>query len=291
MSMNTTDRYPATASQFMLREIKRQQELVNRGYQLLKRKAEALRLKGRQTASDLSVTQAVLGHTLKEAYISLAAVKFTNGESNALVLENIEEAQIRVQRIPENISGVSTVTLHAIEELGASDALRYAGLGAGGHRTGEAKKAFREAVHILIKFASLRNTCILLDNAIRSTLRKVNGIEKVIMPKLSNTMKYIQVELAEREREEMHRLKMVKAKKIRAKALATMRLENSQDGDSSAGGESGEIDVHSAARIRSVECLTSIICACKSLPSTDSLEDFSKPVCQPAEWDDEDLLF
>ncbi|XP_063382890.1 V-type proton ATPase subunit D-like [Cydia fagiglandana] len=296
MSMNTTDRYPATASQFMLREIKRQQELVNRGYQLLKRKAEALRLKGRQTASDLSVTQAVLGHTLKEAYISLAAVKFTNGESNALVLENIEEAQIRVQRIPENISGVSTVTLHAIEELGASDALRYAGLGAGGHRTGEAKRAFREAVHILIKFASLRNTCILLDNAIRSTLRKVNGIEKVIMPKLSNTMKYIQVELAEREREEMHRLKMVKAKKIRAKALATMRLENSQECDSSAGGESGEIGrriyyVQSAARIRSVECLTSIICACKSLPSTDSVEDFSKPVCQPAEWDDEDLLF
>ncbi|XP_063539888.1 V-type proton ATPase subunit D-like [Cydia strobilella] len=289
--MNTTDRYPATASQFMLREIKRQQELVNRGYQLLKRKAEALRLKGRQTASDLSVTQAVLGHTLKEAYISLAAVKFTNGESNALVLENIEEAQIRVKRIPENISGVSTVTLHAIEELGASDALRYAGLGAGGHRTGEAKRAFREAVHILIKFASLRNTCILLDTAIRSTLRKVNGIEKVIMPKLSNTMKYIQVELAEREREEMHRLKMVKAKKIRAKALATMRLEDSQNGDSAAGGEGGEIDVRSAARIRSVECLTSIICACKSLPSTDSVEDFSKPVCQPAEWDDEDLLF
>ncbi|XP_061720068.1 V-type proton ATPase subunit D-like [Cydia pomonella] len=291
MSMNTTDRYPATASQFMLREIKRQQELVNRGYQLLKRKAEALRLKGRQTASDLSITQAVLGHTLKEAYISLAAVKFTNGESNALVLENIEEAQIRVKRIPENISGVSTVTLHAIEELGASDALRYAGLGAGGHRTGEAKRAFREAVHILIKFASLRNTCILLDNAIRSTLRKVNGIEKVIMPKLSNTMKYIQVELAEREREEMHRLKMVKAKKIRAKALATMRLEDSQNGDNAAGGEGGEIDVRSAARIRSIECLTSIICACKSLPSTDSIEDFSKPVCQPAGWDDEDLLF
>ncbi|XP_063368252.1 V-type proton ATPase subunit D-like [Cydia amplana] len=302
MSMNTTDRYPATASQFMLREIKRQQELVNRGYQLLKRKAEALRLKGRQTASDLSVTQAVLGHTLKEAYISLAAVKFTNGESNALVLENIEEAQIRVKRIPENISGVSTVTLHAIEELGASDALRYAGLGAGGHRTGEAKRAFRAAVHILIKFASLRNTCILLDNAIRSTLRKVNGIEKVIMPKLSNTMKYIQVELAEREREEMHRLKMVKAKKIRAKALAAMRLEDSQNGDSGAGGESGEIGrpiyyyyyrvyLRSAARIRSLECLTSIICACRSLPSTDSVENCSKPVCQPAEWDDEDLVF
>lgn len=87
--MNTTDRYPATASLFMLREIKRRQELVHRGHELLKRKTEALRFRGRQTASDLSITQGILGHTLREAYISLAAIKFTNGESNALVLENI----------------------------------------------------------------------------------------------------------------------------------------------------------------------------------------------------------
>lgn len=81
------------------------------------------------------------------------------------------QAQVRVQRIPENISGVATVSLQAVEESGAGDALRFAGLGAGGHRTTEAKRAFREAVKILLKFASLRSTCILLDDAIRSTLR------------------------------------------------------------------------------------------------------------------------
>lgn len=89
--MNTENRYPVTASLFMLREIKRRQEQVNRGYQLLKRKTEALRLRGRQAAAELAATQGVLGHTLREAYISLAAVKFTNGESNAMVLENIGE--------------------------------------------------------------------------------------------------------------------------------------------------------------------------------------------------------
>lgn len=92
--MNTENRYPVTASLFMLREIKRRQEQVNRGYQLLKRKTEALRLKGRQAAAELAATQGVLGHTLREAYISLAAVKFTNGESNAMVLENIGEVKV-----------------------------------------------------------------------------------------------------------------------------------------------------------------------------------------------------
>lgn len=60
---------------------------------MLKRKAEALRIRGRQAAVDLATTQAILGHTLREAYISLAAVKFTNGESNAMVLENISEVK------------------------------------------------------------------------------------------------------------------------------------------------------------------------------------------------------
>lgn len=92
--MNTENRYPVTASLFMLREIKRRQEQVNRGYQLLKRKTEALRLRGRQTGAELAATQGVLGHILREAYISLAAVKFTNGESNAMVLENIGEVTV-----------------------------------------------------------------------------------------------------------------------------------------------------------------------------------------------------
>ena len=87
--MNTDNRYPVTASLFMLKEIKQKQELVHRGFQLLKRKAEALRHRGRQVATELASIQRSLGHTLKEAYISLAAIKFNNGESNALTLENI----------------------------------------------------------------------------------------------------------------------------------------------------------------------------------------------------------
>lgn len=89
--MNAENRYPVTASMFMLREIKNRQEKVNKGYQLLKRKADALRIRGHQAATELVTTQAVLDHTLKEAYISLAAIKFTNGESNALILENVDE--------------------------------------------------------------------------------------------------------------------------------------------------------------------------------------------------------
>ncbi|KAF9424478.1 hypothetical protein HW555_000289 [Spodoptera exigua] len=287
--MNTDNRYPVTASLFMLKEIKHRQEQVNRGYQLLKRKAEALRMRGRQAASELASTQAILGHILREAYISLAAIKFTNGESNALVLENIGQAQIRVQRIPENISGVATVSLQALEEVGAWDSMCYAGLGAGGHRTSEAKKAFREAVRTLVKFASLRNTCILLDESIRSTLRKVNGIEKVIMPKLRNTETYILMEMDEREREEFHRLKMVKAKKVKNQARAVQLRQSASFGGAGETGEGDEAEPDLPPQCEPIECLTSIL-ACSSLSTTTESGDF-KPVCYPHNWDDDDLLF
>lgn len=106
-------------------------------------------------------------------FIFLAIVSHSCQTLNMLliVINHSIQAQIRVQRISENISGVSTISLQALEETGVCDSLRYAGLGAGGHRTSEAKKAFREAVRTLVKFASLRNTCILLDESIRSTLR------------------------------------------------------------------------------------------------------------------------
>ncbi|CAH2087150.1 unnamed protein product [Euphydryas editha] len=283
--MNTENRYPVSASLFMLREIKNRQEKVNRGYQLLKRKAEALRLRGRQAAAELATTQGILGHILKEAYISLAAIKFTNGESNALVLENVGEAQIRVQRVPENISGVSTVSLQIVEDTNVNDSLRYAGLGAGGHRTTETKKAFKKAIELLIKFASLRNTCLLLDEAIKSTLRKVNGIEKVIMPKLRNTENYILTEMDEREREELYRLKMVKAKKNFSQTLSKIKVDKK-----SVCGDSDKSITPSVSSKESFESLAKIWPCTQISSTTVSAGDF-KPVCYPHNWEDEDLLF
>ncbi|XP_045775838.1 V-type proton ATPase subunit D-like [Maniola jurtina] len=285
--MNSENRYPVAASLFMLREIKNRQEKVLRGYQLLKRKTEALRIRGRQAASELATTQAIMGHTLREAYISLAAIKFTNGESNALVLENVGEAQIRVQRVLENISGVSTVSLQVIEDGSANDALRYAGLGAGGHRTAQTKDAFREATKLLVKFASLRNTCLLLDEAIKSTLRKVNGIEKVIMPKLRNTENYILTEIDEREREEFHRLKMVKAKKNMGQILPKVKSTK----EPICGDILCEIDGSSVPSISQEDSLECIADGQITISSTTVSGGDFKPVCYPHNWDDEDLLF
>lgn len=54
---------------------------------------------------------------------------------------------------------------------------------------------------------------MILDEVIKVTNRRVNAIEHVIIPKAENTIKYIQQELEELDREDFVRLKKVQSKK------------------------------------------------------------------------------
>ncbi|MED6137746.1 hypothetical protein PIB30_067889 [Stylosanthes scabra] len=54
-----------------------------------------------------------------------------------------------------------------------------------------------------------------LDEAIKTTNRRVNSLENVVMPMLENTIAYIKGELDEQEREEFFRLKKIQGYKKR----------------------------------------------------------------------------
>jgi V-type H+-transporting ATPase subunit D len=56
---------------------------------------------------------------------------------------------------------------------------------------------------------------VILDEVIKVVNRRVNAIEHVIIPRTENTIKYINSELDELDREEFYRLKKVKNNKQR----------------------------------------------------------------------------
>lgn len=59
----------------------------------------------------------------------------------------------------------------------------------------------------------LQSSFVALDKAIKVTNRRVNALEKVVQPKIEETISYIIGELDEMEREEFFRLKKVQEKK------------------------------------------------------------------------------
>ena len=58
---------------------------------------------------------------------------------------------------------------------------------------------YQKAINLLVELASLQTSFITLDEVIKTTNRRVNAIEHVIIPKIERTLAFIVSEL---EREE-----------------------------------------------------------------------------------------
>jgi len=117
--------------------------------------------------------------------------------------------------------------------------LTLTGLGRGGQQITKAREIYAKATETLVELASLQTAFVILDEVIRMTNRRVNALEHVVIPKLENTVKYINSELDEGDREDFFRLKKVQAKKKERTAIAEAeKLERIQAGE---GGEFDEL--------------------------------------------------
>merc|ERR1712121_24044 len=99
-----------------------------------------------------------------------------------------------------------------------ADSYELAGLAKGGQQLKRLKANYAKAINMLVELASLQTSFITLDVVIKTTNRRVNAIEHVIIPKIERTLAYIISELDELEREEFYRLKKVQDKKKKIKA-------------------------------------------------------------------------
>jgi V-type H+-transporting ATPase subunit D len=104
--------------------------------------------------------------------------------------------------------------------------LKIAGIVRGGEYLKETQKSFQKTLALLTKIAALQTSFIVLDRAIKVTNRRVNALEKVIIPKVENTIAYIKDELDELGREEFYRLKKIRNKKIKDAEQKKKDLEN-----------------------------------------------------------------
>jgi V-type H+-transporting ATPase subunit D len=59
--------------------------------------------------------------------------------------------------------------------------------------SGVCLQAYLKAVELLIELASLQTAFLTLDEAIKTTNRRVNALDNVVRPKLENTIAYIKV--------------------------------------------------------------------------------------------------
>mmetsp|Transcript_40661 Transcript_40661/g.100480 ORF Transcript_40661/g.100480 Transcript_40661/m.100480 type:complete len:271 (-) Transcript_40661:126-938(-) len=217
---------------------------AQKGYRLLKKKADALTMRYRTILKHIVEAKTKMGETMKASAFALTEAKYVAGEGiKHTVLDSVETANVRVKASTDNVAGVKLPKFeHYLE--GTESKASMTGLGKGGKQLQNCKKAYLSAIQLLVELASLQTAFITLDIAIKTTNRRVNALENVVTPQLENTVQYIKGELDELEREEFFRLKKVQAKKKkdmaardeldRLKALAKMGANGNGNGNGAA---------------------------------------------------------
>ncbi|KAJ2327095.1 H(+)-transporting V1 sector ATPase subunit D [Coemansia sp. RSA 2681] len=196
------------------------------GHSLLKRKSEALTTRFRTILRKIEDAKLKMGKVMQNASFSLAEVAYITGDISYQVRESAKHATFRVTAKQENVSGV---LLPAFERdtsasLGGSQ-FELTGLGRGGQQIQKARAVYMKAVEMLVELASLQTAFVILDEVIKLTNRRVNAIEYVIIPRIENTISYINSELDEQDREEFYRLKKIQGKKKERAANAQRELD------------------------------------------------------------------
>ncbi|CUG87955.1 vacuolar ATP synthase subunit d, putative [Bodo saltans] len=210
--MSSTNKYPALPSRMSLIAFKTRLKGAVKGHSLLKKKADALVMRYRLIMSELRLAKLDATQLVKDAHFTVTSATFIAGDISFAVQESLKIQPYKMLLHVDNVAGVQIPTLRANnDEAEVVNAL--AGLGKGGEQVKVARKTFRETISQLIKIASLQTAWITLDIAIKVTNRRVNALEKVVIPRVQNTLDYIGSELDELEREEFFRLKMVQKKK------------------------------------------------------------------------------
>ena len=82
---------------------------------------------------------------------------------------------------------------------------------------------FKSVLQVMGKLAELKISIMRLAREVKKTIRKVNALEKIAIPELRETVKYIENRLEENERDMIILLKMVKTRLEKKKAKLKLK--------------------------------------------------------------------
>lgn len=245
IGMSSNQRLTVVPSRMSLQQVKGKLAGAKKGHSMLKKKSDALLVRFRSILSAILESKQQAGTESSQAMHLLARALYTFGdELKHVVIENVEDASLRIKMSPDNVAGVSIPIFTKLggdvphqstngtanntnpsqsseknqqQSNGMKGVIALTGLSKGGEQINNARHSFADTLDLLVKLASLQTSFIILDEAIKLTNRRVNALENVVKPKLENTIAYVISELDEMEREEFFRLKLIQNKKEREK--------------------------------------------------------------------------
>jgi len=192
-----------------LLKLKDREKLAVKGHGLLKEKRNALIMEFFNILDRVKGSRDEVEKNLAEAFQDLTAAQIAMGDLSVKKAALSVKESVKVDIDSRSVMGV-VVPLIDSEASKRTIVERGYGFLDTSAQLDEAAGKFENATKLILELAEIEKTIILLAAEIESTKRRVNALEHIIIPRLQNTVKYIEMRLEEMERENFVRLKMIK---------------------------------------------------------------------------------
>lgn len=192
-----------------LLKLKQREKLAVKGHSLLKEKRNALIMEFFNILERVKGSRDNVSQKLEEAYQDLTAAQVSMGDLAVKKAAMSVTESVDVDIDARSVMGV-VVPIIDSETQERTIVERGYGFMDTSVKVDEAAKKFEESIQLIIELGEIEKTIMLLAGEIESTKRRVNALEHIIIPRLENTVKYIEMRLEEMERENFVRLKMIK---------------------------------------------------------------------------------
>lgn len=199
------------ATRMALLATKKRIRLASKGHKLLKEKRDALiseffgiieELKGLRGQAESELAVAFRSLILAQAVSGIGVVRRAASVTKPLPPIGVRQKTIMGLKVPVfEWDGVTT----GVEKKGYSLVETSVELD-------EAAKRFERVLNTLVRIAEREAAMKILADDIKKTKRKVNALERILIPRLQEEREYITMRLEEMDRETFGRLKIIKAK-------------------------------------------------------------------------------
>ncbi len=181
-------------------------KFAEQGYELLDQKRNILIVELLSLVDQTVDHQARVDRALAQAYKSLEEAILDMGRLKVQYLTGAVNIATDITVRSRRVMGVN---LPVVETRFTEHSPYYSPMGTSFWIDG-AVQSFKEVLQLLGKLAELKISVLRLANEVKRTIRKVNALEKIAIPDLKETVRYIEGRLEENERDMFTLMKMVK---------------------------------------------------------------------------------
>jgi V/A-type H+-transporting ATPase subunit D len=203
-------RYDVPPTKSSLLGVKEQLAVAQEGFELLEQKREILVMELMRMVEEVKLLERDMDKRIDSAYATLRRMIVRVGRETAREISTGIEFEYVVHEKQGKLMGIPLPTIDM--SMPRMD-LKYSFMGTYSF-CDRTMLEFFELLKLIARMAEIRTMVWRLAKEVRKTQRRVNALEKIVIPDVQETKKFIEGVLEEREREVFFVQKILKARLV-----------------------------------------------------------------------------